>query len=87
MVSRIIEGFLPTLFVTFCLMMGVNGGTHVQLSLIVSGIIAALSTVGQFLLYELILEPLGTVRNPIFTTGRYWERGPRVDEGERFTRP
>jgi hypothetical protein len=83
--SRVIEGFVPTAFVTFCLLMGVNGGTHVQLSLVISGVIAGLSTLGQFLLYEFVLEPLGTVRNPIFRTGPYWERTPA--DGETYAKP
>jgi len=33
---------------------------------------------GEFLLYELVLEPWGL-------SGHYWERGPR--DGEVFTRP
>ena len=39
----------------------------------------------RFVLYEWCLEPFGTARNPIFSTGRYMERGPREDE--RFVRP
>ena len=39
---------------------------------------AALIVLGEFLLYEWILEPLGY-------TGYYWERGPRDEE--KFTRP
>ena len=39
----------------------------------------------RFVLYEWVLEPFGTARNPIFSTGRYLERGPREDE--TFVRP
>lgn len=33
---------------------------------------------GEFVLYEFLLEPVGVA-------GHYWERGPR--DGERFVRP
>lgn len=84
-ISRIIEGFLPTFAIVFLLLMASNGWYWPLMGMIVSAVAAGLSTVGQFLLYEFVLEPLGKTKNPIFTTGRYWERGPREDE--TFKRP
>lgn len=83
--SRIIEGFVPTFVVTFLALMSANGWYWPLMGLIVCAGVSALGTLGQFLLYEFVLEPLGTVRNPIFRTGPYWERTPA--DGERYVRP
>ena len=65
-ISRIIEGYTPAYVVLIIL--GVN----------YAFMWAALIVLGEFLLYEWLLEPFGF-------TGYYWERGPRDDE--TFVRP
>lgn len=65
--GRIAETLIPTFLV---LWVGVTG--EWMLSLRWAGGVV----LGEFLLYEFLLEPLGW-------SGHYWERGPR--DGESFT--
>ena len=65
-ITRILESYVPAFIVLSIL--------GVKWTFIWAGLI----TLGEFLLYEWLFEPLGL-------TGRYWERGPREDE--TFTRP
>ena len=65
-ISRIIEGYVPAFIILTIL--GVRWAFAW----------AWLIVLGEFLLYEWLLEPLGL-------TGYYWERGPRNDE--TFVRP
>ena len=64
--SRIVEGYIPAALVLTIL--GVRWAFAW----------AGLVVLGEFLLYEWVLEPLGLA-------GYYWERGPRDDE--TFVRP
>lgn len=64
--SRIVEGYAPAFLVLTIL--------GVRWAWAWAGAIV----LGEFLVYEWVLEPLGLA-------GFYWERGPRDDE--RFIRP
>ena len=65
-ISRILEGFIPAFIILTILDIP---NTFAWAGLVV---------LGEFILYEWVLEPLGL-------TGYYWERGPRDDE--TFVRP
>ena len=65
-ISRILEGYVPAFIILTIL--------GIQWTFAWAGLIV----LGEFLVYEWLLEPLGL-------TGYYWERGPRDDE--RFIRP
>jgi hypothetical protein len=80
-ISRVIEGYVPTALVV----LAVTWAPESPLWIVKALAWSVAATFGQFALYEFVLEPLGKTRNPLFTTGRYWERGPREDE--TFTRP
>lgn len=67
-ISRIAEGFVPALIV-FRLF-----GLSWPRAIVWAGAVV----LGEFVLYEWVLEPLGLA-------GYYWERGPRDDE--IFVRP
>lgn len=86
-VSRVIEGFVPTTLTCFAAVELANGFYWPLMAALASCAVGAVSTVGQYALYEFVLEPLGTAKNPVFVTGHYWEREPRSDEGETFVKP
>ena len=65
-ISRIVESYIPAFIVLTII--GVNWAF----------VWAGLIVLGEFLLYEWLLEPLGL-------SGYYFERGPRDDE--TFVRP
>ena len=65
-ISRILEGYIPAFIILTIL--------GIPWALMWAGLIV----LGEFLLYEWLLEPLGL-------TGYYWERGPRDDE--TFVKP
>ena len=66
-ISRIAESYVPALAILLILGHGWMSFAW-----------AAAITLGEFLLYEWVLEPVGLA-------GYYWERAAR--EGERFVRP
>lgn len=66
-ISRIVESYVPSFIVWFAATQSLW-----------SFLYAAGIVLGEFLLYEFVLERMGW-------SGWYWERGPR--DGERFIKP
>ena len=66
-IARIAETYIPA---TIVLALGDAGWWSFAWAVVV--------VIGELVVYEFVIEPLGW-------TGYYWERGPR--DGETFTRP